>query len=79
NFLTALTAIFGGITALAIGNYLENITLFLVPFAAGNLIYIACSDLIPELHKDIGIKNSILQITCLILGILVMLSILLLE
>jgi zinc transporter ZupT len=29
-----------------------NIEGFLVPFAAGSFIYIAGSDLIPELHKE---------------------------
>jgi len=29
-----------------------NIETFLIPFAAGSFIYIAGSDLIPELHKE---------------------------
>ena len=36
------------------------VLVFLVPFAAGNFIYIAASDLIPEMHKAEGwdgIKN----------------------
>ena len=41
NFITALTAIFGAVVALVIGSFVENITIFLVPFAAGTFIYIA--------------------------------------
>ena len=54
----------------------EYLTAFLVPFAAGSFIYIAGSDLIPELHKETNLKKSFWQFTVLILGI-VMLSLIL--
>lgn len=79
NFLTALTAVLGAILALVIGNYINNLTLYLIPIASGNLIYIAASDLIPELHKEINIKKSIIQSTFFILGILVMFSLKLID
>lgn len=79
NFVTALTAIFGAVVSLLISSYVENITIFLVPFAAGTFIYIAGSDLIPELHKEIEVKRSFLQLIAIALGVLVMLSLLLLE
>ncbi len=79
NFITAITAIIGAIVALILSSYIPNITGFLVPFAAGGFIYIAGVDLIPELHKDVNIKNSIFQFLCFILGILVMIILLFLE
>ncbi|MCH8003754.1 MAG: ZIP family metal transporter [Nanoarchaeota archaeon] len=78
NFITALTAVFGAIVSLLIGSYVENITTFLVPFAAGTFIYIAGSDLIPELHKEVEIKKSLLQFISIVLGVSVMLFLLLL-
>ena len=72
NFVTALTAVVGAIIALSIGIYTEHLTNFLVPFAAGSFIYIAGSDLIPELHKETSIKRSLGQLLALVLGILVM-------
>ena len=72
NFATALTSVIGAIIALSIGAYTENLTNFLVPFAAGSFIYIAGSDLIPELHKETSIKRSLGQLLALILGILIM-------
>jgi len=66
NFLTALTAILGVIIALVLHKYVGNITSFLIPFAAGSFIYIAGSDLIPELHK----QNKSRQIAGQLLGIL---------
>ncbi len=79
NFLTALTAILGVVIALILSNSVENLTTFLIPFAAGGFIYIAGSDLIPELHKEVSLKSSILQLVLFILGILVMMALLLLE
>jgi len=51
NFLTALAAFAGVIITILIGRYITGLTTFLVPFTAGTFIYIAGSDLIPELHK----------------------------
>ncbi len=79
NFLTALTAIIGAIIALTLGSYSEHLTLFLIPFAAGSFIYIAGSDLIPELHKETNTKKSILQLFALILGALVIMSLIFFE
>ncbi|MBS3100163.1 ZIP family metal transporter [Candidatus Pacearchaeota archaeon] len=72
NFLTALTAFIGLIIVLLIGASSESFLMFLIPFAAGNFIYIACADLIPELHKDVKLKNSIIQVMLFVLGILIM-------
>src|SRR3989338_9164034 len=80
NFLTALTAVLGVVISLLLAQRLEGFTSFFVPFAAGGFIYIACSDLIPELHR--GEQNSFrsfLQLLCLFVGILVMVALLFLE
>jgi len=79
NFITALTAILGAVISLVISSYVENITIFLIPFAAGTFIYIAGSDLIPELHKEVKVERSLMQLVAIILGVLIMLSLLLLE
>ena len=80
NCLTAITALIGALVALLLSSSVENLVLFLVPFAAGNFIYIACTDLIPELHKDsVKISYSLLQVVFFLLGIAVMFSLILLE
>ena len=80
NFLTALTAVLGAVIALALGTLLEGFVPLLIPFAAGNFIYIAGSDLIPELRKDTPeLKKSAFQLGSLIMGIIPMLLLLLLE
>ncbi len=79
NFLTASTAVMGVIAALLLDQQMENIPLILVPFAAGGFIYIAGTDLIPELHKEVKVSKSILQFVAFILGIATMLALLRIE
>lgn len=79
NFVTGLIAVLGAILALTIGQQTEHLTEFLIPFAAGGFIYIAGSDLMPELHKETNSKKSLLQLFTFILGILVIASMLLVE
>ncbi len=79
NFLIALTSILGVIIALTLGTKSESFLLFLIPFAAGNFIYIAAADLIPELHKNSMFKESLVQLVLFLAGILVMAALLLLE
>jgi zinc and cadmium transporter len=80
NFSTALTAILGAIIALVLGATMEGFIPLLIPFAAGNFIYIAGSDLIPELRRDEpDLRKATLQVVSITLGVVMMLLILLLE
>jgi zinc and cadmium transporter len=80
NFITGLTAVAGAIVVLSISNLnITDINNFLIPFAAGGFIYIASSDLIPELHKNTEPKKSLGQIILFMVGIGLMMSLLLLE
>ncbi len=79
NLLTATTAIIGAIASLILGYYAEGFILFLVPFAAGEFIYIAGSDLVPELQKETNPSKSIFQLIAFLFGVLVLLSIVFLE
>ena len=79
NFLTALTAVLGAIVILSVGIKTESITSLIIPFTAGGFIYIASSDLIPELHKEVKAGKSGLQLLGILLGIGMMALLLLLE
>lgn len=79
NFLSALFAVAGAIVVLLINFNVSRISEFLVPFAAGGFIYIASSDLIPEMHKQVAIKKSLGQLVAFVIGIALMASLLLLE
>jgi len=78
NYLSSIFTIIGAVVALLVGSYVENIQFLIIPIAVGGFIYLAGSNLIPELHKEHGLKNSILQIIAMLFGILVMALLLLL-
>ena len=69
NFLTALTAFIGLGIAIVLDAYVDNVSQYLIPLAAGLFIYIAAADLIPELHKETKIKQSLFQLGAFIIGI----------
>ncbi|MEK6958054.1 MAG: ZIP family metal transporter [archaeon] len=79
NFASALASVLGAIIALLLGAMSESIVFFMVPFAAGAFIYIAGSDLIPELHHEDDGKKSFFELVAFILGVAIMLSLLLFE
>ncbi|MBS3162366.1 ZIP family metal transporter [Candidatus Woesearchaeota archaeon] len=81
NFVTALTSVIGVVIALIFATKINGLVDFLIPFAAGSFIYIAGSDLIPELHKEDAHdeRKALLQMIMFVLGIMIMCVLLLLE
>ncbi|MFB0562834.1 MAG: ZIP family metal transporter [Candidatus Lokiarchaeia archaeon] len=79
NLLTALTAVGGALITYFVfqgsvisGGYTWFVYAVL-PFAAGGFIYIASSDLVPELHKEQNLKRSLASIASFLLGIILLL------
>lgn len=77
NLLTGSMAVVGAVLALLSGDALSEE--LLLPIAAGAFIYIASTDLLPELHKEPEPRKSLLQILALIAGVGVMVALLGLE
>jgi zinc and cadmium transporter len=61
NFLSGLTFLFGGVIAYILSFQLD--VSWLIPFAAGNFIYIGASDLIPKMSKDTDINLNSRAVT----------------
>lgn len=78
NFISALAAIGGVLVIVVVGESIENIISFVVPFAAGTFIYIAAADLVPELHKQRGTSTA-LEFIAILLGVGAMYLLLFLE
>jgi len=72
NFIVALTVLLGGIVGYFISKTVEHIAIYLLPFAAGGFIYIAATDLVPEIKKELNIKKSMATIFVFICGIVIM-------
>jgi len=73
NFLSGLVAVFGGVVGFFLSEKIGDSIIFLLPFAAGNFIYIAASDLIPEIKHNKNSQNSIICFFFFLLGIVLML------
>lgn len=79
NFVTALTAVLGAVLTLWATKLVGQTEQFLVPIAVGGFIYIAGSDLIPEMHKETTLFRSVVQVLVFLAGIGVMALLLLVE
>ena len=69
NLVSASTAILGVVIALTLSAYMDNLVALLLPFAAGNFIYIAGSDLVPELQDEKQLSSSLVQLALMVLGL----------
>ncbi len=67
NFISALTIVVGGMVVYFARDFINLI--YLLPFAAGNFIYIATSDLIPEIKHNTNHKENILHFFALVAGV----------
>ncbi len=79
NFFSAATAIVGAVIGLILGARSGIFTEFILPFTAGGFVYIAGSNLIPELHKKCGLKDSFWHLVAMVLGIAIMGALVLVE
>ena len=73
NFVTALSAVAGGVLGYYFLHLLGNMMIFLLPLAAGGFLYIAASDLIPELHKEKSTLRTGVSFITFLMGIILML------
>jgi zinc and cadmium transporter len=79
NFLSACLAILGTSIALVIGSSVADFATVMLPLAAGGFIYIAGSDLVPELNKESDLFKSVVQMIAIAAGVGMMLLLTLLE
>lgn len=83
NFVSALLSVIGVLIVFIVGQKIENIFVWLLAIAAGGFIYIALTDLIPELHdhneKEKSLLQTIIQIIVAVIGVGLMYGLLFLE
>jgi len=70
NFLSGMIALIGGIIALIFSNTVALFNLFFLAFSGGGFLYIASTELMPELIKEKNLKKSIIQVLIFICGLL---------
>jgi zinc and cadmium transporter len=69
NFLSAITAIAGTILGLFLATKTHHFTVFMLPFAAGNFLYIAATNLLPQLHRHCKSKDTFYHLLAIAIGI----------
>jgi zinc and cadmium transporter len=72
NFIAACAAIIGAVITVMLGSVTEKLIVFILPFAAGGFIYLAGSDLIPELHRESSVRKSLIQLAAILAGLAMM-------
>ncbi len=79
NFLSALTSVLGAAFVFLFVPNLQEAPSYLLAFAGASFIYIAMSDIIPELQKEKAVSRSLGQIVAFLFGVVIMASLLFLE
>ncbi len=69
NFLTALTAVVGGLLTVYLSSIVNNLVPFLIALSTGGFIYIATADLLPAIAKETNRRKIILHSTAFLIGI----------
>ena len=77
NFLSGITFLVGGLLAYAASLSID--VRWLVPFAAGNFLYIGASDLVPEVNKPHSLGASLLHFAMLAAGLALLFALALAE
>jgi zinc and cadmium transporter len=72
NYIVALTVILGGIVGYFFFSSLDGFLPYILPVAAGGFVYIAASDLIPEIRGEKDARKSATTYIIFIAGILLM-------
>jgi len=67
NVLSGLTFLLGGLLAYVL-SFKMNVS-WLIPFAAGNFLYIGASDLIPEVKQQRSFKANMVHLLAFLLGL----------
>lgn len=80
NLISASFSVLGVFVTFFFSQFIQNFSLYLLPVTAGAFIYLASSDLIPELHRHSPKPfSSFIQLSLLIVGIILMYSLSLFE
>ena len=71
NALSSLTFLLGGLVTYGLSSQLD--TSWLIPFAAGNFVYIGAADLVPEVNRHADLKTNLVHLGAFLLGVVLLL------
>jgi zinc and cadmium transporter len=71
NIIASITMVIGGVLAFFVLDTMRSLIPIILAFAASTMLYVAVSDLIPDLHKKTAIRDSIMQVILISSGVLI--------
>lgn len=69
NFVVALTILVGVVGVFIARDYVESLTLYTIPFAAGGFIYMACTNLLSEIKEEESLRRRAIQFVFFFCGL----------
>ncbi len=69
NLYSSFASAAGAMATLVMYQFIMTYSSYVFAFAAGNFLYIACADIIPEIHKNKGKESQLSQSLLFIVGI----------
>jgi zinc and cadmium transporter len=69
NIASSFATLLGGLLSFYILSVMENLVPYVLAIAASSMIYVAISDLIPGLHEKTDTKDSLKQISFILIGV----------
>lgn len=75
NLLSALTAIAGVVVGMVLIDKISAASGIILAIATGNFLYIAASSLVPQLHRHHSLKDSIMHVIAIMLGVAIIIFI----
>jgi len=71
NLLSSASSLLGAVTCyFGLVEHLQLVP-YLMAFAAGNFLYVGSSDLVPELHKQVGLRKALIAMALFLLAVAV--------
>jgi len=71
NFISSVSTLFGAVLSFYILDKLDFLIPYILSFSASTMLYIAVSDLIPDLHKKTQLNETFTQILLISIGLLI--------
>ncbi|MFW9865288.1 MAG: ZIP family metal transporter [Candidatus Thorarchaeota archaeon] len=78
NFLSAMVALLGGVLAFFLSEAVDLFNLFFLAFSGGGFLYIASTELMPEMTKEKNLKKSIIQALIFVAGVVLIMTLVIL-
>jgi len=69
NLLSGSSSLVAGISAYFILDVVQGFIPYALAIASASFLYVALADLIPEMHKETKLKESIIQVLLIVLGV----------